>query len=60
MWTARCWWRVPADVTTVAQIDTCEREIAEHTNMLGVVLNQCRDPDDDYGYYELHRADRRG
>jgi protein-tyrosine kinase len=41
-----------SDVTTVAQIDTCEREIAEHTNMLGVVLNQCRDPDDEYGYYE--------
>jgi protein-tyrosine kinase len=41
-----------SDVTTVAQIDTCEREIAEHTNMLGVVLNQCRDPDDDFGYYE--------
>jgi Mrp family chromosome partitioning ATPase len=41
-----------ADVTTISQIDTCEREIAEHTNMLGVVLNQCRDVDDDYGYYE--------
>src|SRR6056297_1381563 len=39
-------------VTTVSQIDTCEREIAEHTNMLGVVLNQCRDTDDKYGYYE--------
>jgi protein-tyrosine kinase len=37
--------------TTVAQIDVCEREIAEHTNMLGV-LNQCQDADDDYGYYD--------
>ena len=41
-----------AEQTTVSQIDTCEREIAEHTNMLGVVLNHCRDVDDDYGYYE--------
>ena len=31
-----------AEKTTVAQIDACEREIAEHTNVLGVVLNQCR------------------
>jgi protein-tyrosine kinase len=38
--------------TTVSQIDTSEREIAEHTNVLGVVLNDCRDPDDQYGYYE--------
>ena len=31
-----------AEKTTVAQIDACEREIAQHTNVLGVVLNQCR------------------
>ncbi len=41
-----------ADATTVPQIDLCEREIVEHTNMLGIVLNRCRDIDDDYGYYE--------
>jgi protein-tyrosine kinase len=41
-----------ANVTTVAQIDRCEREIAEQTNMLGVVLNHCRDTDDNYDYYE--------
>jgi len=43
---------VQSGATTVSQIDICEREIAEHTNMLGVVLNQCRDLDDEYGYYE--------
>jgi protein-tyrosine kinase len=40
-----------AGSTTVSQIDICEREIAEHTNMLGVVLNQCRDMEDTHGYY---------
>jgi Mrp family chromosome partitioning ATPase len=40
-----------AEMTTFAQIDTCEREIAEHTNMLGVVLNQCRALDEVYGAY---------
>lgn len=41
-----------AGSTTVSQIDSSEREIAEHTNMLGVVLNQCRDADESYDYYE--------
>jgi Mrp family chromosome partitioning ATPase len=42
-----------AEATTVPQIDSCEREIAEHSNVLGVVLNQCRHADDaGYdGYY---------
>lgn len=40
-----------ADFTTVSQLDACEREIAEHTNMVGVVLNQCRDLDEIYGHY---------
>ncbi|CUH40853.1 Tyrosine-protein kinase ptk [Jannaschia seosinensis] len=31
-----------AERTTVAQLDTCEREVLEHTNVLGTVLNQCR------------------
>ena len=39
-----------AEVTTVAQIDACEREIAEQTNVLGVVLNQYRHEDDTTGY----------
>jgi protein-tyrosine kinase len=40
-----------SEFTTVSQIDACEREIAEHTNMVGVVLNQCRDLDEVYGHY---------
>jgi Mrp family chromosome partitioning ATPase len=40
-----------AGATSAAQIDTCEREVAEQTNVLGVVLNQCRHIEDtDYGY----------
>lgn len=39
-----------AERTTIKQIDTCEREIAEHTNVLGVVLNQARFADQDTGY----------
>lgn len=43
-----------AEKTTIPQIDTCEREIAEHTNVLGVVLNQSRfntpEGGDGYGY----------
>lgn len=31
-----------AGATRYGQFDTCEREIAEHTNVLGVVLNACR------------------
>ncbi len=31
-----------ANTTRYAQFDTCEREIAEHTNVLGVVLNAFR------------------
>jgi Mrp family chromosome partitioning ATPase len=38
-----------AEVTTVPQIDTCEREIAEYSNVLGVVLNHCQHVDDE-GY----------
>ncbi|MEM1340690.1 MAG: CpsD/CapB family tyrosine-protein kinase [Pseudomonadota bacterium] len=36
---------IRSEKTTVAQIDACEREIAEHTNVLGMVVNQCRFPD---------------
>lgn len=31
-----------AEVTKAQEIDICEREIAEQTNVLGVVLNECR------------------
>lgn len=31
-----------AEHTKMSQLDTCEREVSEHTNVLGVVLNNCR------------------
>lgn len=31
-----------AGSSSVSQIDVCEREVSEQTNVLGVVLNQCR------------------
>ncbi|MEM1340760.1 MAG: CpsD/CapB family tyrosine-protein kinase [Pseudomonadota bacterium] len=43
-----------AETSTTAQIDACEREMAEHCNVLGVVLNYCRLGDDgvqSYGSY---------
>lgn len=42
-----------AEATTVKQIDSCEREIARVTNVMGVVLNKCRyaGPDHGYDYY---------
>jgi Mrp family chromosome partitioning ATPase len=42
-----------AEKTTIAEIDTCERDLAAHTNVMGVVLNKCRfiDPRAGYGYY---------
>jgi Mrp family chromosome partitioning ATPase len=40
-----------AEATTASQIDACEREVAEQTNVLGVVLNQCRHAGETgYGY----------
>lgn len=42
-----------AEKTTIAEIDSCERDLAAHTNVMGVVLNKCRfiDPRAGYGYY---------
>lgn len=40
-----------ADQTRLGQLDTCEREVSEHTNVLGVVLNNCRHAVDDEEYY---------
>lgn len=44
-----------AQKTTAHQIDVCEREIAEQTNVAGIILNQCRhlgkDSQYGYGYY---------
>jgi protein-tyrosine kinase len=39
-----------AEKTTTSEIDNIEKEIAEHTNVLGVVLNRCNYMDDEYGY----------
>jgi Mrp family chromosome partitioning ATPase len=39
-----------AESTTIKEIDRCERDLAEQTNVLGVVLNKCRYTEDEYGY----------
>ena len=39
-----------ADQTTIEQIDLAERQVAELTNVMGVVLNKCRYNDGAYGY----------
>ena len=41
---------IAADETTVDEVDLCEREIATHANVLGVVLNKCRHAERGYGY----------
>jgi len=38
-----------AGKSTIPQIDDCEREIAEYTNVMGLVLNQCQHDDNQYG-----------
>lgn len=41
-----------AGVSTLEQIDHCEKELADRTNVLGVVLNKCRfQADGNYYYY---------
>ena len=39
-----------ADQTTIEQIDMAERQVAELTNVMGVVLNKCRYDEGVYGY----------
>ena len=39
-----------AGTTTISQIDTCERDLASQTNMLGVVMNKVRYMEADAGY----------
>jgi protein-tyrosine kinase len=39
-----------AEASTIKQIDFCERELSNQTNVLGVVLNKCRFADENYGY----------
>ena len=45
-----------ADLTTTTQLDLCEKEISELTNVLGVVLNKCRYSDSTAGYDYDHDA----
>lgn len=42
-----------AETTKIKEIDICERELSQHTNVMGVVLNKCRymGPNYGYGYY---------
>jgi len=39
-----------AESTTLANIDLCEKDLAQLTNVIGVVLNKCRYADDTIGY----------
>lgn len=41
---------VEAERTTTDQIDKCERQVAELTRVMGLVLNKCRYVDEDYDY----------
>ncbi|MCK0168700.1 CpsD/CapB family tyrosine-protein kinase [Jannaschia sp. S6380] len=45
-----------AEQSTLGQVDACEKELAQQTNVLGVVLNKCGHPGDyhhyGYGYAE--------
>jgi Mrp family chromosome partitioning ATPase len=40
-----------AERSRLDEIDKCEQDLADQTNVLGVVLNKCRFPGEDYGYY---------
>lgn len=40
-----------AEKSRLDEVDKCERELSEQTNVLGVVLNMCRYTGEDYGYY---------
>ena len=41
---------ISAGETTVSQVDICEREISQHTNVLGLVLNADKYPEESQGY----------
>ena len=40
-----------AERSRLDEVDKCEHELSEQTNVLGVVLNMCRYTGEDYGYY---------
>ena len=39
-----------AEQSTIAQVDECEREVAQYTKVAGVILNKLRFAASDYGY----------
>ena len=39
-----------AETSTIKEIDTCERDLASQTNVMGVILNKCRYVERSYGY----------
>jgi Mrp family chromosome partitioning ATPase len=39
-----------AETSTIAQIDECEREIAQYSSVAGIVFNKCRHMEEGYGY----------
>jgi Mrp family chromosome partitioning ATPase len=41
---------VEAGQTTTKQVDMTERQLAELTNVMGVILNKCQFNDNPYGY----------
>lgn len=41
---------VEAEVTPVQDVEACERDLARHTNVMGVVLNKMRHAETAYGY----------
>jgi Mrp family chromosome partitioning ATPase len=40
-----------AEKSRLDEVDKCEQELSEQTQVLGVVLNKCRYGGEDYGYY---------
>lgn len=40
-----------AEKSRLDEVDKCEHELSEQTNVLGVVLNKCRYGGEEYGYY---------
>lgn len=39
-----------AESSTVSQIDEVEREVAQYSDVAGIILNKCRFMEEDYGY----------
>lgn len=39
-----------AETTTIKEVDSCERELASQTNVMGVILNKCQFTGQEYGY----------